>query len=258
MARTIDKSELTESNRLVPDGLINLYRVDEKTVVKLCEPFRLAEAEALRYVRSRTSIPVPEVFNAYVDASLDRGVIIMEYVEGDILRNVWEDMDDERRQKIVQQLKDFMTELRAIRGDFIGSIDGTACEDPVFCAELGGFGPYKTQDEFNDGLIRAMKLSQESSWVDQIAKFIKAMPQHEVVLTHSDFSPRNIIVRGDEVVAIIDWEMAGFYPEYWEYVKALYHPEWQSRWITDGTVEAILHPYYLEHAVLCHMQEIVW
>jgi hypothetical protein len=152
MARTIDKSELTDSGRLVPDSLINLYRVDENTVVKLCEPFRLAEAQALRYVRSRTSIPVPEVFNAYVDASLDRGIIIMEYVEDDILRNVWEDMDDEQCQKTVQQLKDFITELRAIKGVFIGSIDGTAWEDPVFCAELGGFGPYKTEDEFNDGL----------------------------------------------------------------------------------------------------------
>lgn len=84
------------------------------------------------------------------------------------------------------------------------------------------------------------------------------MPQHEIVLTHSDFSPRNILVRGDQVVALIDWEMAGFYPEYWEYVKALYHPDWESRWIAYGTVETILRPYHLEHAVLLHMQEVVW
>ncbi|KAJ9199873.1 hypothetical protein DTO164E3_4330 [Paecilomyces variotii] len=88
MSRIIDKSELVDSNRLVPDDLINIYRVDEKTVVKLCEPFRLSEAEALRYVHSRTSIPVPKVFNAYVDESLSRGVIVMEYVEGDVLRDV--------------------------------------------------------------------------------------------------------------------------------------------------------------------------
>ncbi|KAJ9357574.1 hypothetical protein DTO282F9_1422 [Paecilomyces variotii] len=153
MSRIIDKSELVDSNRLVPDDLINIYRVDEKTVVKLCEPFRLAEAEALRYVHSRTSIPVPKVFNAYVDESLNRGVIVMEYVEGEVLRDVWDDMDDGRRKKIVQQLKGFMAQLRSIKGEFIGSVDGTACEDPVFCAELGGFGPYKTEDEFNDGLI---------------------------------------------------------------------------------------------------------
>lgn len=198
------------------------------------------------------------MYDAYVDESLERGVIVMEYIEGDVLRDVWEDMDDERRQKIISQLKGFMDELRSIKGDFIGSVDGTACEDPVFCAELGTFGPYKTEEEFNDGLTRAMKLARDDSWVDQIARFIKAMPRHEVVLTHSDFSPRNIIVRGDQVVGIIDWEMAGFYPDYWEYIKALYHPDWQSRWITDGTLETILKPCHLEHAVLLHMQEVVW
>ena len=51
--------------------------------------------------------------------------------------------------------------------------------------------------------------------------------------THSNLHPRNIIVRlddnqGDEmaaggvqVTAIIDWEFAGWYPEYWEFVMAL-------------------------------------
>jgi hypothetical protein len=31
--------------------------------------------------------------------------------------------------------------------------------------------------------------------------------------------------------------MAGFYPEYWEYVKALYMPAWESEWIKDRAVE---------------------
>jgi thiamine kinase-like enzyme len=84
------------------------------------------------------------------------------------------------------------------------------------------------------------------------------MPPHEIVLTHADLSPRNIIVKGDKVVGILDWEMAGFYPEYWKYVKAMYHPDWQSRWITDGTLDVILKPFYLEHAVMLHMQEVVW
>ncbi|RAO69398.1 uncharacterized protein BHQ10_005410 [Talaromyces amestolkiae] len=258
MTRRIDPSLFSDSNRLVPDNLINLFRVDDRTVVKLCEPNRLAEAEALRYVRSHTKVPVPEVYDSYVDESINRGVIVMEYAEGDVLRDVWEDMDDEHRENIITQLKGYMDELHQIKGDFIGSVDGSACEDPVFCVELGGFGPYDTEDEFHEGLIRAMKLSQENSWADHIAKFIKALPSHDIVLTHSDISPRNIIVRDGQVVAIIDWEMAGFYPSYWEYVKALYYPDWESRWIAEGTVDKILKPYYLEHAALMHLQELLF
>lgn len=44
------------------------------------------------------------------------------------------------------------------------------------------------------------------------------------VFAHADLRPANIMVNlredGDwEVVAIIDWESSGFYPEYWETVK---------------------------------------
>jgi thiamine kinase-like enzyme len=39
------------------------------------------------------------------------------------------------------------------------------------------------------------------------------------VFTHADLNPFNILVRGDDVVGIIDWEFAGWYPHYWEYTS---------------------------------------
>jgi hypothetical protein len=33
-------------------------------------------------------------------------------------------------------------------------------------------------------------------------------------------------------VAVIDWEFAGFYPQYWEYHKCFYSMDWTSSWIT--------------------------
>ncbi|KAJ5212663.1 Aminoglycoside phosphotransferase [Penicillium cinerascens] len=258
MSRRISPSELTNSNRFVPDSMINVFRVDDKTVVKLCDPTRLAEAEALRFIHSKTSLPVPEVYNAYVDESTDRGVIVLEYIDGDVFQDVIEEMDDERREKIALELQRFMTELRSFEGEFIGSVDGSPCEDPVFCAEQGVFGPYKTEHEFNEGLILAMNMSQTNSWVDHVAKLIRAIPSHKIVLTHADLSPRNIIVKGDKITGIIDWEMAGFYPEYWEYIKAMYHPDWQSCWIKEGFPDLVLKPFYREHAVMLHMQEVVW
>lgn len=132
MDRRKSPLDLTDSNRLVADNMINVSRVNDKTMVKLCDPNRLAEAEGLRFIRSKTSLPVPEVYNAYVDETIDRGVIVMEYIEGEVLRDIIQDMDDTRRQKIISELQKFMSELRSIEGDFIGSIDGSACEDLSF------------------------------------------------------------------------------------------------------------------------------
>lgn len=48
---------------------------------------------------------------------------------------------------------------------------------------------------------------------------------HRIVFTHADFHPRNIMVvdlpdGSVELSGIIDWESSGFYPEYWELLKA--------------------------------------
>ncbi|KAJ5968106.1 Aminoglycoside phosphotransferase [Penicillium viridicatum] len=37
MDRRIPPSDLTDSNRLIADNMINVFRVDDKTVVKLCD-----------------------------------------------------------------------------------------------------------------------------------------------------------------------------------------------------------------------------
>jgi hypothetical protein len=47
----------------------------------------------------------------------------------------------------------------------------------------------------------------------------------KTVFTHGDISVFNILVKGGKscgkVVGLIDFEMVGFYPEYWEYTTAM-------------------------------------
>ena len=252
-------AELTHAIRLAPETAPNVYKVDDKTVVKRGDATRLAEAAAMDLVRCKTSIPVPTVYNAYVDETdSEIGTIVMEFIEGNVLRDVWEDMNSRQKESIISQLKGFMEELRAIKGSFIGSVDGTSCEDQLFTEPSGGYGPYATESEFHEGIVQAMQHAQKNVFVDMVSDMVRAMPPHQIVLTHSDLAPRNILVRGDVVVGILDWELAGFYPEYWEYVKALYRPKWESAWIQDRAVDAILKPYHLEHAVMRQVRDVVW
>ncbi|KAF1739124.1 hypothetical protein CRV24_001056 [Beauveria bassiana] len=54
---------------------------------------------------------------------------------------------------------------------------------------------------------------------------------HKIVFTHADLNPRNIIVNQVkdatgtlhwEVSGIVDWEAAGYYPEYWDCTKSMF------------------------------------
>lgn len=42
-----------------------------------------------------------------------------------------------------------------------------------------------------------------------------------IVFTHDDLKPHNILVRGGQITGLLDWESAGWYPDYWEFTTAL-------------------------------------
>lgn len=47
------------------------------------------------------------------------------------------------------------------------------------------------------------------------------------VFTHADAAPRNIVVNEkNTVTGILDWENAGWYPNYWEYAQILRPAFW--------------------------------
>ncbi|RMZ67762.1 kinase-like domain [Pyrenophora seminiperda CCB06] len=255
--KMISSEELLRAKRFAEFAPV--FKVDAHTVVKTGNSVRLAEAAAMKLVRDLTTIPVLRVLNAYTDDNSGHVRIVMEFIEGDVLYDVWDKFSYDQKMDIVQQLRGFLSQLRKIKGTFIGSVDGTACEDQLFTDEIGAYGPYENEHAFNQGIATALQRSQQGAWVDMVSNMVlKSLHGHAVVMTHGDFCPRNIIVQGTKVVSVLDWELSGYYPEYWEYVKALYRPAWESGWIKDGAVDKILEPYLPELAVVLHTREIIW
>lgn len=92
---------------------------------------------------------------------------------------------------------------------------------------------------------------------------------HRVVFTHGFLHPRNIMVEVCEkdgafddqeilVTALINWDLAGWYPEHWEYVQAMeaidhtgpladwhhYLPlEAIGEWIPEMAVDVLIHEF---------------
>ena len=68
-----------------------------------------------------------------------------------------------------------------------------------------------------------------------------------VHFTHGDLTLGNIIVSGESglqrVVGVIDWEQAGWYPEYWEYSKMLYAVEPDHAFRTEEWADTIVRPF---------------
>ena len=234
------------------------YRLNEKTVIKTGEAVHMSEAVAMRIVAEKTSIPIPKVFDAYVQENDGRGVILMEYIEGERLDTAWPRYNLAQKTLVVAQLHRYVNELRAIKGSVIGAADYTSCCDQFFTNENTKYGPYNTEKEFHEGLAQALHERGDNSWCHMVTRFITSLDGHEIVLTHNDLAPRNILVRDGSVVAILDWELCGFYPDYWEYIKAYLWADWQSAWVTESIPDQLLTPKILELAFMLHARDITW
>lgn len=56
-----------------------------------------------------------------------------------------------------------------------------------------------------------------------IQQTVRELKGHEIVLTYGDLHAGNIIFRSDGTVVILDWGLAGFWPEYWEFYRAMFN-----------------------------------
>jgi len=66
--------------------------------------------------------------------------------------------------------------------------------------------------------------------------------QYETKPTHGDFNSLNVLVKDDNIVGIIDWEMAGWYPDYWESTSAWHVNHVDDYWRPE--VEKVLDADY--------------
>lgn len=217
----------------------------------------MSEAELMKFVRANTSIPVPEVHNAYRDEKTGHIVVVIDFVEEQTLEESWDNYTEEEQQHVISQLRDYMTQLRQFKGTFIGCIDGTACHDQYFYDLPEASGPFKTEDEFNQGIVAVMKNITSGSFVDwRCDVWRSVMRHHEIVLTYGDLDPRNIIVQGSKIAAILVCEFGDYYPEYWEYSKTLSRPAWMSSWMTSRAIDRILEPYHKDVSVVWNLMNI--
>lgn len=78
---------------------------------------------------------------------------------------------------------------------------------------------------------------------------------HRIVFTHGDLTQHNIIVKDNKIVGLLDWEYAGWYPEYWEYVNFF---ERQSRNRDWKDYARDIFPRIYDHELVVHQAMSRW
>jgi len=144
----------------------------------------LNEASAMRYIADNTNIPITKLHCDFED---DGAVyLVMEYVEG----NTMDQLSADQRKVVQLELDRHIETLHGLKSRIVGGPSGLVVP------------PH-----------RVTLKSPREVWELKESEF------DEYVFCHNDLSQQNVIVDPVtlQIRAIIDWEYAGFYPEFFDF-----------------------------------------
>jgi aminoglycoside phosphotransferase len=197
------------------------------------EPKHRAESEALRLVHKYTHIPAPKIIDVVTNS--ESSFLLMTGLPGTIVGRALPTMTDKQVETLARDLKIYVSQLRHIPNNIdSGFANCNALGGGILDWHIGDSQRevlrFATEDDLNKYLTYDLPFSQTQ--LEQIEKAHSI--QHDIVFTHADLNPRNILVDENmKICGIVDWECAGWYPEYWEYTKAHFTVRVTARWIVD-------------------------
>lgn len=162
------------------------YRInqrDEPHVPRL-NPERIKnEADALRFIREHTDIPVPTVYADFEDD--EAYYLVVEYIKGTCMV----DLSEQNKKVVCQELVGHVKTLQGLRSEHLGGPSGIVIP------------PY-----------RVSQRTKKDDWN------LRPSEKQEYVFCHNDLSQNNVIVDPEtlKIKAIVDWEYAAFYPANFE------------------------------------------
>ena len=143
--------------------------------------------------------------------------IITSRLPGVMAQSVYPQLSDEQLTLLAQDLHAYLTELRRIpkppglAAAAISNSTGGPCVhariDEAHATAFESHGPFPDEAAFHDYLV-----THRPPAPDEVQR-----TGHTIRFSHGDLALRNVLVDGrGRLVGLVDWENAGWYPEYWE------------------------------------------
>ncbi|KAF7136888.1 hypothetical protein CNMCM5793_006503 [Aspergillus hiratsukae] len=175
------------------------------------------EVPNIRFVQEETSIPVPIIVESWEED--EHTLILMKRIAGEPLSKAWPNLSMNERENIARQTAKYLLQLRNLQSDTMQALGGR----PIYSnflfldkeSELP-HGPLACDDELWAEMERGLEKTVPEAARRRLRN--RMPPAAPYTFTHGDLTNVNIMVENGSLTGIIDWEMAGYYPVWWEYV----------------------------------------
>ncbi|KAL6240225.1 hypothetical protein RBB50_012885 [Rhinocladiella similis] len=217
-------------------------------VVKYGKGVSLLEGQNLLFIEENfPQVPAPKLYAMWRDA--EEVFLVMEQIQGQTLDTLWPTLGDEDKVIILNKLRDIFESLHSPPGQgFFGSVLKGPIPYHLFWDSDGDptiTGPFEAASDMIYGLAKRSRANSALNHKDPyLAEFFErnlapALDDRSATFCHSDVQRKNIIIENlpthltgfeNVRVVLLDWEVAGWYPSYWEYVAAFIAFIWDDDW----------------------------
>jgi hypothetical protein len=238
--------------------------VEPHFIVKYGRGVNEIEGQVLLFLEHhrKTCLGVPKLYAMYRITSTGHICLIMQRIPGESLEHIWPALQEAEKSDICARLNEIFLSIRNVPApQFYGSVDNGKFHHYLFYSPVSDqeiCGPFNSESQFNAALVKRLR----SDWAQMKKHSFKAdfyeknldrtLVGHRPVLSHSDLQRKNVIVHRDASqvleVGLVDWEEAGWFPDYWEYFTALQGVQWKDDW--SQRIGEILEPWLSEAAVM--------
>ena len=268
--RTPTIAEIRASSEVLsPSGAsATVVKVGEKIAVKFGPTVSLQEAEALQFLSANSKVPVPKVYATIVEPETGSNFIVMEYINSKSLADLWPCLKAPERLEITDQLRAILQDLRSLEPPaYLGSLNRQPCSDGVFWTpdqDPAASGPFNTENDLNEGILKRLAENEPQAHLTLLrTRMTATLRNHHVKFTHGDLQPKNILVKRTELdeskryeIKIIDWEISGWYPEYWEFCNSTICGRFRPEWL--DLVQDIMQVYVPEYLMLQTVRSLLF
>jgi len=198
-------------------------------VAKGLQSKTLPDALAAQCLARDLGIRVPEIRRTITKNK--RSYIIMDRVLGETLETCWSRLGWIATIKLAFELRNFVRRMRELSSSTAGGLE-TGASTSLWLDDYYGLPLHASPSDIQSYITFWLQYPQKRPQhypnrhlhCDYTA-LIPPIPT-KFVFIHQDLAPRNILIDEHRRMWLIDWDSAGFYPLYFEYVAMQNFDHW--------------------------------
>ncbi|KAI4601012.1 hypothetical protein KJ359_013177 [Pestalotiopsis sp. 9143b] len=173
------------------------------------------EVDNVKFVQTHTYVPSPAVSRSWRDG--ERFFTLQRRVPGETLEKMLPQLTEQELIGIGEDLGRYLFKIRRIQNNRMEMINGTGVVDQRLLPSVADRFSVETDEELAGLLAYRIRGKLDDNLVEE---FMSKMPTAKpFTFSHSDLHEANIMVKDGKFSGLIDWDLAGYYPVWWESVN---------------------------------------